>query len=69
MAKNRELRFTMIHYESALSLPYSTTIYVDQKTGIQYLLFCMGVNITVTPLLGRDGKPLLYEPPDEIDSE
>ncbi len=40
--------------------PYAS-IYVDTVTGVQYLFFESGPRSGLTPLLDRDGKPLLFE--------
>lgn len=34
-------------------------IWVDEFTGVQYLYFWSGNGGGVTPLLGRDGKPVI----------
>lgn len=54
MAKNK--RFKVIHTEGALS---SITIYVDTETGVNYLFTKSGYAGGLTPLLDRQGKPVI----------
>lgn len=54
MAKNQ--RFEMIYSQGAITV---TEIWVDKETGVQYLYHAAGYGAGLTPLLDRDGKPLL----------
>ena len=40
-------------------------IWVDKETGVNYLFHSNGYSGGMTPLLGKDGKPVIIEP-DEI---
>lgn len=63
MAKEqKDLRLKKIAKEA--DGPVSTTvreIYADTQTGVQYLIVNTGTGVAVTPLLGRDGKPLVED--------
>lgn len=37
-------------------------IWVDRETGIQYLYHAAGYSGGLTPLLDKEGKPLIYAP-------
>ncbi|MCR5649072.1 MAG: DUF6440 family protein [Oscillospiraceae bacterium] len=51
-----EKRFEILEKEGFLE---GTRIIVDTETGVQYLYVYSGYGGGVTPLLDRDGKPLL----------
>lgn len=51
-----EKRFEKIYGQGSLS---GVDIWLDQATGVQYLYFWSGSGGGVTPLLGRDGKPVV----------
>ncbi len=59
MKKNDENRFERV-YEQAGWTAYQY-IWVDRETGVQYLVITSGQGAGVTPLIGPDGKPLLYK--------
>lgn len=54
MAKN--YRFENVYSQGALS---TTEIWVDKETGVNYLFHTSGYAGGMTPLLGRDGKPII----------
>ena len=56
MAKKKK-RFIVTHEESGLS--GSTSIWVDKETGINYLFHSSGYAGGLTPLLNRDGTPVI----------
>ena len=56
MAK-KEKRFVCTHNESGLH--GSTEIWVDRETGINYLYHAAGYGAGLTPLLNRDGTPVI----------
>jgi hypothetical protein len=56
MAK-KEKRFIRTHGESGLH--GSTEIWVDRETGINYLYHAAGYSGGLTPLLNRDGTPVI----------
>jgi hypothetical protein len=51
-------RFIQIHKEGRGLSPIKL-ILLDKETGVQYLLLEHGYSATITPLLDRDGKPLI----------
>lgn len=57
MAK-KEQRFIKVHDES-VSFGISATIFVDKKTGVNYLMTQSGYAGGLTPLLDREGKPII----------
>lgn len=58
MTKSND-RFQKIYQQST---PVSTCeIWVDAETGVQYLYRSSGNSGGLTPLLGRDGKPLIAD--------
>ena len=56
MAK-KEKRFIRTHGESGLH--GSNEIWVDRETGVNYLFHQSGYGGGLTPLLDRDGKPVI----------
>ncbi|SDA22181.1 hypothetical protein SAMN02910447_02164 [Ruminococcus sp. YE71] len=56
MAKNDNKRFVKVFGEGSL---VAKEIYVDRETGINYLFIAEGYAGGLTPLLGRDGKPVI----------
>jgi len=53
---SKKKRFVVSENEGTLS---SATIIVDQQTGINYLFYHSGYAGGLTPLLDRDGKPII----------
>ena len=60
MAKKEE-RFIRIHSENF----YSEVILIDKQTGVNYLFVSRGYAGGLTPLLDRDGKPVISPLPVE----
>ena len=56
MAK-KEKRFVRIHSESGMQ--GSSEIWVDRETGVNYLFHVGGYGGGLTPLLNRDGTPVI----------
>ena len=56
MAK-KEKRFIRIHSESGMQ--GSSEIWVDRETGVNYLFHVGGYGGGLTPLLNRDGTPVI----------
>ena len=58
MAKNDrdEDRFEQIYSQGFSNI---TQIWVDKQTGVQYLWHASGYSGGLTPLLDRDGKPVI----------
>ena len=54
MAKNQ--RFEKIYSQGTMSV---TEIWVDKETGINYLYHAGGYSGGLTPLLDREGKPVI----------
>ena len=63
MAKKDE-RFQVIQKESGGFSGPSRTILLDTATGVQYLFVQGGYAGGLTPLLDREGRPLLWRPQD-----
>ena len=60
MTEKKEKRFIVVHKEgSALSNDGYRQILVDKKTGVNYLLVHVGYGAGLTPLLDRDGRPIV----------
>ena len=49
-------RFEKIYTQGAMT---TTEIWVDKETGVNYLLHACGTAGGMTPLLDRDGKPIV----------
>ena len=64
MAK-KEKRFVRIHSESGLQ--GSSEIWVDRETGVNYLYHAAGYSGGLTPLLNRDGTPVITSVIEEED--
>ena len=56
MAK-KEKRFIRTHRESGMQ--GSSEIWVDRETGVNYLYHAEGYSGGLTPLLNRDGTPII----------
>lgn len=54
MANNQ--RFERVYIQGKMS---STEIWVDKETGVNYLYHACGYSSGLTPLLDRDGKPIV----------
>lgn len=52
-------RFEKIYEQGKMNI---TEIWVDRKTGVQYLYHAAGYGAGLTPLLDKDGKPVIYDP-------
>ncbi len=50
-------RFVPVHQEGGVAT--KRQIIQDRLTGVQYLYVMSGYGIAITPLLGRDGKPII----------
>lgn len=51
-----EKRFEQVYNQGVLS---TIQIWVDKETGVNYLYMTNGETGGLTPLLGRDGKPVI----------
>ena len=54
MAKNE--RFEKVYSQGTLNV---TEIWVDKETGVNYVFHASGYAGGMTPLLGRDGRPVI----------
>lgn len=52
-------RFEKIYNQGTMNI---TEIWVDKETGVQYLFHVSGYAGGLTPLLDKDGKPVIYDP-------
>ena len=68
MANKDDERFVLV-YEHSMGGHAFAEIVADKMTGVQYLLSTTFHNASVgnglTVLVDKDGKPLLYQPPEE----
>lgn len=55
MSKNDE-RFERVYTQGAVNV---TEIWVDKQTGVNYIFHAAGYAGGLTPLLDRDGKPVI----------
>ena len=53
---SKEQRFEKIYTQGAMT---TTEIWVDKETGVNYLFHACGYAGGMTPLLDRDGKPIV----------
>lgn len=53
---SKEQRFEKIYTQGAMT---TTEIWVDKETGVNYLFHACGYAGGMTPLLNRDGKPIV----------
>ncbi|MCD2248840.1 DUF6440 family protein [Listeria marthii] len=57
-AKTMEERFEKIYTQGKLNV---MEIWVDKETGVQYVYHLVGYAGGMSPLLDRDGKPLIAD--------
>ena len=63
MDMKRDKRFVVIEKEgSQLSEKGQVMVIVDRKTGVSYLWMKSGYGAGITPLIGSDGKPVIFKP-------
>ena len=48
-----------IKEKEMVSIMTETVVIVDKETGVNYLYVCRGYGGGLTPLLDRDGKPII----------
>lgn len=53
---SKEQRFEKVYTQGAMT---TTEIWVDKETGVNYLFHACGTAGGMTPLLDRDGKPIV----------
>ena len=66
MAEKKEKRFVKVYSQSGFSAP-SMQILVDRETGVNYVYAASGYSGGITPLLNRDGTPVVTPVPKEYD--
>ena len=66
MAKNED-RFVKVYSQSGGFSGNSMVIYVDKQTGVNYLFSASGYAGGLTPLLNRDGTPVITPVPNTYD--
>lgn len=54
--ENSKVRFKKVFSQGKINV---TEIWVDQKTGVNYIYHVSGYAGGLTPLLDRDGKPII----------
>ncbi len=60
MSKKKDTRFVTVEkYGSQLSDEGVKYVMVDRETGVNYLFVKSGYGAGLTPLLDRDGKPVI----------
>ena len=67
MAKPDKNRFIKVKTESGGFTGPATTVLVDRQTGVNYLFACSGYAGGLTPLLNRDGTPVVTPVPSQYD--
>lgn len=66
MAK-KENRFIKVYSESGGLTGNAMAIYVDKQTGVNYLFSASGYAGGLTPLLNRDGTPVITPVPKQYE--
>lgn len=56
MLSEQDKRFTVVYTQGSLSI---TEIWVDNFTGVNYIFHKDGYGAGLTPLLDKDGKPVV----------
>ena len=51
-------RFIKVYSQGTVNV---TEIWIDKETGVNYLFHCSGYAGGLTPLLNKDGKPVVSE--------
>ena len=63
MTEKKDKRFIKVYYNGGGFSGPSTTILVDKETGVNYLFTASGYAGGLTPLLNRDGTPVVTPVP------
>ena len=63
----KEKRFIKVYSDGGGFSGPATYVLVDKKTGVNYLYVSGGYGGGVTPLLNRDGTPVITSVPAELD--
>lgn len=67
MAGKKEKRFVKVYSDGGGFSGPATCVLVDRQTGINYLYVSGSYGGGVTPLLNRDGSPVVTSLPKEYD--
>ena len=59
MANKKDDRFVKVYSQSGGFAGNNMVIYVDKETGVNYLFHASGYAGGLTPLLDREGKPVI----------
>lgn len=54
---NKNERFEKVYSQGAVNV---MEIWVDRETGVNYVFHASGYSGGMSPLLGRDGKPVIW---------
>ena len=65
--EKKEKRFVKAYSQSGGFSGNSMAIYVDKETGVNYLFSASGYAGGLTPLLNRDGTPVITPIPKEYE--
>ncbi len=64
---DKEKRFEKVYFHGGGFAGPSTYILVDRQTGVNYLYASSGYSGGITPLLNRDGTPVVTPVPKKYD--
>ena len=64
--KKKEQRFIRVYTQGGFTTP-NMQILVDRETGVNYIYASSGYSGGMTPLLNRDGTPVITSVPKEYD--
>ena len=68
--KNKDNRFVIVLKEgNSLKDEGLRQILVDKETGVNYLALKSGYGLGITPMLDKDGKPIVTEIEDKTGTE
>ena len=67
MAEKKEKRFVKVYSDGGGFSGPATYILVDRQTGVNYLYAAGSYGGGVTPLLNRDGTPIVTPVPNDCD--
>ena len=63
----KEKRFIKVYSDGGGFAGVATYILVDKQTGVNYIYASSGYGGGITPLLDREGKPIITTVPKEYD--
>jgi hypothetical protein len=64
---NKEKRFVKVKTEGGGFTGPAVTVFVDRQTGVNYIYASSGYGGGLTPLLNRDGTPIVTPVPKTYD--